>query len=180
MLIAIIKNALITVGDYRELFPNTSFAPSGPDSEFMDANGCLPVSVWKSHDRATQKLVPVAPYVEDGQVFTVAVHDKTAEEIAAEKAEKLASLQADIVRQTQDRLDAFAQTRGYDGILSACTYATSTVDKFRNEGTYCVEARDATWRKLYEVLAEVEAGTRPAPNSYTDIEPELPPLTWPK
>lgn len=84
-----------------------------------------------------------------------------------------------IIYQTQVRLDAFARTRGYDGVLSLCTYATSTVPKFAAEGQYGVEARDATWAKLYEILAEVEAGTRPMPEGYPDIEPELPELAWP-
>lgn len=88
-------------------------------------------------------------------------------------------LQSEIVAATQQRLDDFARTRGYDGILSLCTYATSTVPKFAAEGQYGVEARDATWAKLYEILAEVEAGTRPMPSGYADIEPLLPPLEWP-
>jgi hypothetical protein len=84
-----------------------------------------------------------------------------------------------IVESTQKRLDDFAKTRNYDGILSACTYATSTVEKFRIEGQYCVEARDATWSKLYEILNEVETGVRPMPSGYSDIQSELPPLQWP-
>lgn len=88
-------------------------------------------------------------------------------------------LQAEIVAATQARLDAFAKTRNYDGILSAATYATSTVTKFAAEGQYAVEARDATWAKLYEMLAEVQAGTRPVPSGYADVEPELPVLAWP-
>lgn len=88
-------------------------------------------------------------------------------------------IMAECVNRTQQRLDDFARTRNYDNILSACTYATSTVPKFKAEGQYCVTARDATWAKLYEILAEVEAGTRPMPSGYADIEPLLPPLEWP-
>lgn len=33
--------------------------------------------------------------------------------------------------------------------------------------------------KLYEMLAEVEAGTRPLPDGYADVESELPVLAWP-
>lgn len=84
-----------------------------------------------------------------------------------------------IVNATQLRLDDFAKTRNYDGILSLCTYATSTVPKFQTEGQYGVTARDDTWAKLYEIMAEVEAGTRPMPEGYSDIEPELPLLKWP-
>ena len=36
-------------------------------------------------------------------------------------------LYKEVVDATQRRLDDFARTRNYDGILSACTYATSTV-----------------------------------------------------
>ena len=86
---------------------------------------------------------------------------------------------ADITSATQARLDTFARTRNYDGILSACTYATSTNPRFASEGQYCVTARDATWSALYVVMAEVEAGTRPMPTGYQDIEPDLPALVWP-
>lgn len=89
------------------------------------------------------------------------------------------AVQEKIVYFTQKRLDDFAQTRNYDGILSLCTYATSTNPKFQSEGQYGVTARDATWAKLYEILAEVEAGTRPTPTGFSDIEPELPVLAWP-
>ena len=84
-----------------------------------------------------------------------------------------------IINSTQYRLDKFAQTRNYDGILSACTYATSLVQKFQIEGQYCVEARDMTWIKLYEIMTEVEQGIRPIPQKFEDIESELPPLIWP-
>ena len=79
----------------------------------------------------------------------------------------------------QQHLDAFAQTRNYDGIMSACTYATSTVPKFATEGQYAVEARDATWAKCYEILAAVEAGSRPMP-TLDELPDELPALVWPQ
>jgi hypothetical protein len=78
----------------------------------------------------------------------------------------------------QARLDAFARTRNYDSILSACTYATSMNPKFAAEGQYCVEARDATWVKCYEVFHAVQSGQRPIP-SWEELEAELPPLEWP-
>lgn len=78
----------------------------------------------------------------------------------------------------QKHLDDFARTRSYDSILSAATYATSTVPKFAAEGQYAVEARDATWAKCYEVLAAVEAGSRPMP-TLDELLAELPVLAWP-
>ena len=88
-------------------------------------------------------------------------------------------IQAEIVAATQIRLDDFARSRGYDSCLSCCTYATSPTPRFAAEGQYCVAARDATWAKLYEMLDEVLAGTRPMPSGYADIEAELPVLAWP-
>lgn len=78
----------------------------------------------------------------------------------------------------QQRLDDFAKTRNYTNIMSAATYATSTVPKFKAEGQYAVEARDATWAKCYEILAAVEAGSRPMP-TLDELLAELPVLTWP-
>jgi hypothetical protein len=88
-------------------------------------------------------------------------------------------IQDEIMTATQQRLDTFAKTRLYDGVLSLCTYATSPNPKFQAEGQYGVEARDATWATLYEIMEEVQAGTRPMPSGYADIESELPPLVWP-
>lgn len=88
-------------------------------------------------------------------------------------------VQADVIEKTQKRMDDFAATRNYNGILSLCTYATSTNAKFAAEGQYGVELRDATWAKCYEILGEVEAGTRPLPSGYEEIAPELPVPSWP-
>jgi hypothetical protein len=84
-----------------------------------------------------------------------------------------------VSKQVQDRLNDFAQTGSYDSILSATTYATSAVSKFKTEGQYCVQQRDATWAKLYEIMEAVQSGARPMPSSYADIEAELPVLVWP-
>ena len=80
---------------------------------------------------------------------------------------------------TQARLDAFAQTRNYDGVLSACTYATSAVLKFKTEGQYCVNARDTTWASVYQIMVEVKEGTRPMPGSVAEVMDLLPGLSWP-
>jgi len=178
MLIAKIMNGVIEVADYRALFPNTSFPTSGPTPDFLAENDCLPVTVWKA-TTATQKLAPCDPYIEDGQVYTVQVMDKSADELAAEDAARLKALYDGIVVATQNRLDTFARTHEFDDIHTASSYRDSAIPRFHADGTYCYAQRDATWAKLYEILAEVEAGTRPIPSSFADIEPELPVLNWP-
>ena len=105
---------------------------------------------------------------EDGELLEPLPPVKTTEEIIAE-----------ITTATQARLDDFARTRNYDGILSACTYASSAITKFQTEGQYCVNARDNTWATLYTIMGEVEAGTRPMPQSFADVEADLPALAWP-
>jgi hypothetical protein len=99
---------------------------------------------------------------------------------ADEMSRRAPDVKAEIMGATQKRLDDFAKTRDYNSILSACTYATSTVPQFKSDGQYCVNARDETWGKLYTMMAEVEAGTRPMPSGFADIEGELPVLAWPK
>jgi len=105
---------------------------------------------------------------ENGQLSPPAPPVKTPEEV-----------QLDVVTKTQERLDTFAKTRNYAGMLSLCTYSVSLVPKFAAEGQYGVQLRDDTWSKCYEILAEVEAGTRPLPSGYEEIAPELPTPEWP-
>jgi hypothetical protein len=78
--IAKLHNGSITVGDYKELFPNTSFPVTGPNDDFFTENGCLKVSVFKEHDRATQMLVGCDPYEENGVVYTVTVQARPQQE----------------------------------------------------------------------------------------------------
>ena len=166
-----------SIGNLRKDNPQTSF-PKNPSDELLASWNVLPVAdvAQPAHDPVTQTVDELQPVFANGRwERSWAVRAKTAQELAGAQQ----ALQDGIVTATQQRLDDFARTRNYDGILSACTYATSTVPKFQAEGQYAVTARDATWAKLYEMLAEVEAGTRPMPTSFADIEPELPVLTWP-
>ena len=84
MLIAKVEDGqVINVSDYRDMFPNTSFPASGPDAEFLEANNCMTVTVWKPYDQLTEKLASVTPYIEGNTVYTIAVESLTASEIEA-------------------------------------------------------------------------------------------------
>jgi len=60
-------------------------------------------------------------------------------------------------------LDAQAQALGYDSMLSAVTYFGSTVAQFAADAARLKPWRDACWAYCYGVLAQVQAGTVPAP-----------------
>lgn len=76
MLIAKIDNGNITVSDYRDMFPDTSFPETGPNDDFYVENGCYKVSVFKPYDSNTEMLIGCDPYLENGVVYTVQVNAK--------------------------------------------------------------------------------------------------------
>ena len=82
------------VAHYKTIFSNVSFPASGPSDAFLAANGAYKVSLFRDHDRATQKLVPCEPVIENGFAYVVKVENKTAEEIAADVASKSAQMRA--------------------------------------------------------------------------------------
>ena len=128
-----------------------------------------------------QKVVETAPAKNEYGIWRQQwqVVDLTGQELIDKQQAEAVKFQKGLVNSVQKRLDDFAKTRNYDGVLSACTYATSPTAKFATEGQYCVAQRDATWSTMYQIMAEVEAGTRPMPTSYADIEPDLPARVWP-
>lgn len=168
-----------TLADLKRDNPQISFPMSPSDAALVDF-GVVRVyfSTQPSFNEETHALEEAAPvYVADNSRWEQVwgIRPLTVDEAA----QKQQQIQNEIVTATQQRLDIFAQTRNYDGILSACTYAASSNSQFSLEGHCAVQARDATWAKLYQILAEVQAGTRPMPSGYADIEPELPVLAWP-
>lgn len=77
----------------------------------------------------------------------------------------------------QKYMDNVAKEKSYDGILSACTYATSTNPTFAAEGQACVAWRDAVWAYCYQVMADVQAGARAIPTK-EELIAELPTKPW--
>jgi len=89
MLIAKVENGVVlSVADYQTMFPDTSFAPSGPNDSFMVENSCMYVNVFLPYDSATQCLESVPPYIQIDDpekplnwVYTVAVIELTPAQI---------------------------------------------------------------------------------------------------
>lgn len=79
----------------------------------------------------------------------------------------------------QQHLDSTARSRGYDSIISLCSYAGSTNARFAAEGQAGVVWRDAVWTSCIEILADVTEGRRPAP-TVESLLGELPQMVWPE
>lgn len=83
-----------------------------------------------------------------------------------------------VSKQADDMLDAFVQTKFYSSVASAATYLGSANLQFKAEAERVVYLRDQTYGALYTYLGEVTAGTRAVPISFSEIETNLPTLTW--
>jgi hypothetical protein len=90
----------------------------------------------------------------------------------------LSQIKQSLINAIQSYLDKEAQAHFYDGILSLCSYATSTNLKFGPEGQAGVVWRDDCWSVGYAVLAECEAGTRAIP-TVDELLAEMPVMVWP-
>lgn len=87
--------------------------------------------------------------------------------------------QDDYIIAAQDYLDKEAKSKGYDGILSACSYAASTSPRFSSEAKACIEFRDDVWLKCYQLLDNLNDGTIDQPTMKQFLK-KLPSITWPK
>jgi hypothetical protein len=106
------------------------------------------------------------------------VVDFTAEELAATQVELQNAVHDEVRTRVQEILDGFAQTRGYDNIVSACSYAVSKKPRNKAEGEYCVDLRDTYWDICNGVMNDVLAGNRPMPTA-DEVIAELPAPEWP-
>lgn len=148
---------------------NTSI-PKGATG--LAAFGLYPIIGERPAEQSGKRVSGLAYEFDGTQVNRIYV----VEDISVEELKD--KLIAEVTEAVQKRLDDFAKTRNYDGILSACTYATDPNPTFAAEGQYCVTVRSQTWATLYTIMAEVESGVRPMPSKFADIEADLPVLTW--
>lgn len=99
-------------------------------------------------------------------------------ELASIDAATMTQLAKKATEYVQGRLDQFANSRGYDGILSACSYKDSTNPAFAADAAIAIPKRDQAWTNLHAYLADVQSGVKPVPTSVQDITAQLPELVW--
>lgn len=184
MLINKETQALVSEGDFRNANPHTAF-PAVLTDEVLASFGYANV-VYEAHPVAPygQRVVEHPPIEIDG-VWKVlcTLEPMNDKELDMHKA----CIKSDISNAVQQRLDTFAQTRGYDNINSAASYATSVLPatpspaetRIHAEGVYASTIRIQTWAALETYFDEVDAVVVPHPETYADVEPHLPVLAWP-
>lgn len=84
----------------------------------------------------------------------------------AEKAEKVKNarmkeLESIILIEVQKILDDGAKEKGYDSIISACSYMGST--NFGAEAQSFLDWRDAVWTYVYQAESDIKNGDRSEP-----------------
>ena len=68
-------------------------------------------------------------------------------------------------------LNSFASEKGYDSIISACSYNTSTIPTFKAEALKSIAVRDAAWVAVLEAMKDTQ-------RTPAEILDSIPALTW--
>lgn len=103
------------------------------------------------------------------------------EELPADEATKLAA-EFDLAAQrlsdaVQRHLDVTVKAKGYESVLSAATYATSTNTKFKADGIAAIKWRDAVWTVCHSALTDAKSGAKTIPTE-SELLASLPTLSW--
>lgn len=111
-----------------------------------------------------EKVLELSEVKGDTYVISYEIVSKNLEELTALFKEK-----------TQELLDAKAREKGYDDILSACSYAGYDND-FRAEGEAFGIWRAKVWKYGYGLLNAIAEGKHKMPKSFDEILTEMPTL----
>lgn len=171
---------VVTIDDIRVLYPHTSFAADGSDFPgFIEGEeGLYNVNNEIPFDPTTHKLVTCTPYIDGNIGRSVTVIPMTPAEITAMMQRKSGQVIDDYKKEASKCLDEFAQSRGYDNIVSVASYTVSTNEIYQAEALRAVYLRDQWWSTLTGIMTEVLTGQRPLPASWEVLKTELPELTW--
>lgn len=85
-----------------------------------------------------------------------------------------------IVREIQKRLDTFARLKRYDHVDKIYMRSTLFGSPFQEECFHAAIRMDEYWKKYIDILAQVKIGLRQHPESFAEIEGEMPVLEWTK
>ena len=126
-------------------------------------------TIKRNYDRGLWTAAMVKIAVKKG----VITHNEYESIVAAPYGDTPEEVQAMLTAKVQKYLDTTAQKLGYDSCLSVCSYVNTGVAKFDEEGEAFRKWRSAVWAKGYEIVAQVQASTRPIPTE-EELFAELP------
>ena len=109
-----------------------------------------------------QLIIPMAPGNRHYEEYLIWVGEGNTPDPAFSPAELLEIQKQELIQAIQDHMDTAAKAKGYDSILSACSYA-SVVNTFQQEGIDFLTWRSACWTLGYSTLTDVENNVIPAP-----------------
>lgn len=157
--------------EIRQANPNTSFTvPFDASPRYMPVQP----TAKPTFDPLTQKVVEQAPALVDGQW----VQQWSVEQMTLQEQQEAAQKLVDRYTETLTRhLDATAQQRRYDNRVT-CALRAGYPGPFQAEGQAFAQWMDQCNALGYQILAEVQAGTRPMP-SEAEFIAMLPPMVWP-
>lgn len=101
-----------------------------------------------------------------------------AAELEAYQAAASTPKQEDYAAAVQAHIDGAAKAREFNDGVTAATYLTSTVARWKADAEAFVTWRDQVWAYSYGELAKVMSGQRQQP-SIADFINELPAIEWP-
>ena len=172
-------NDTVVIDTINNLYPHISFADDGSDfPDFIVSEGLYHIDNALPFDPITQKLVTVAPYIDGTIARTVSIAALTTQEIAQMTIQKSGQV-IDIYKATASQLlDEFAQSRGYDNIISLTTYINDPNPDYVAEANRGIYLRSVWWTTLTAIMNDVLSGTRVLPASWEELQAELPELSW--
>jgi hypothetical protein len=123
--------------------------------------------------RSDGATIPADPLNTDYQAYLawVAAGNTATPVPGPTQSQLIASYEAAI----QVALDTYAQSWGYDSIVSAASYATSTNTKFAAEAAALISWRDEVWAWAEAYEAQVVAGTVTIPTNSAGLSAAMPP-----
>ena len=168
----------VSESEIRNQYPNTSFAnPFVAPSEYA----VVFQAPAPAYDVISQGVRETAPILTDKGNYEQQweVYDLTLEQAAANQAAKNQALIAQYDAALEKHLDSTAQVKRYTNRIT-CAVRAGYPNQWQAEG-----AAFGTWMDTcnglgYQMLAEIEAGTRPMFNSVEEFIAEMPPMVWPQ
>ncbi|ACI57417.1 hypothetical protein Rleg2_4155 [Rhizobium leguminosarum bv. trifolii WSM2304] len=126
--------------------------------------------------RVEGRIVEVCGAPQPGQQFS-AIDDSNEEVQALINPKRTLGL-ADYAAAVQAHVDAVAMSREFHDGVTAATYLTSTIPRWKADAEAFVAWRDQVWAYSYGELDKVKNGQRLQPTINAFIN-ELPAISWP-